>query len=182
MTPRVFGLPAGRALAALTGAGLLGTAGEAGLLHFRGAYHDPFMLPAGYDAAGRSRARWGPSPQGRKRRDRWMTRWWLRLTTLLGFAGVGFHAWGVSRNMGGWRNWRQNRAERSAAACAPQLHRPGSGRSGGTWPVGGSSGCLIASLAMTCWQAEDSVLEREDARGHGPSAGGAQRAAVLHRG
>ena len=24
------------------------------------------------------------------------------------FAGVGFHAYGVSRNMGGWRNWSQN--------------------------------------------------------------------------
>ena len=23
-------------------------------------------------------------------------------------AGVGFHAIGVARNMGGWRNWRQN--------------------------------------------------------------------------
>ena len=26
----------------------------------------------------------------------------------MGFAGVGFHAYGVSRNMGGWRNWSQN--------------------------------------------------------------------------
>ena len=25
----------------------------------------------------------------------------------MGIAGVGFHAYGVSRNMGGWRNWRQ---------------------------------------------------------------------------
>jgi hypothetical protein len=32
----------------------------------------------------------------------------LKLTALLGFAGVGFHAYGVSRNMGGWRNWSQN--------------------------------------------------------------------------
>ena len=36
------------------------------------------------------------------------TRVWLRLTALLGIAGVGFHAYGVSRAMGGWRNWRQN--------------------------------------------------------------------------
>ncbi len=43
-TPKVFGLPAGRALAALTGAGLLGTTAEAALLHFRGAFHDPFMF------------------------------------------------------------------------------------------------------------------------------------------
>jgi hypothetical protein len=36
-----------------------------------------------------------------------LTRWWLRLTALIGFAGAGFHAWGVHRQMGGWRNWRQ---------------------------------------------------------------------------
>jgi hypothetical protein len=30
------------------------------------------------------------------------------LTAALGFAGAGFHAFGVARNMGGWRNWRQN--------------------------------------------------------------------------
>src|SRR5436305_14063856 len=41
--PEIFSLPAGRTMAAVVGAGLLGTAGEAGLLHFRGAYHDPFM-------------------------------------------------------------------------------------------------------------------------------------------
>ena len=45
-------------------------------------------------------------PHARRSRD--STRWWLRLTALLGFAGVGFHAYGVSRNMGGWRNWSQN--------------------------------------------------------------------------
>ena len=36
------------------------------------------------------------------------TRWWMRLLAAMGFAGVGFHAYGVSRNMGGWRNWSQN--------------------------------------------------------------------------
>jgi hypothetical protein len=30
------------------------------------------------------------------------------LLTVMGAAGVGFHAYGVSRNMGGWRNWSQN--------------------------------------------------------------------------
>ena len=42
--PDVLGLPAGRVVAALTGAGLVGTAMEAGLLHFRGAFHNPAML------------------------------------------------------------------------------------------------------------------------------------------
>ena len=40
----VLRLPAGRMLAAVTAAGLAGTVGEAGLLHFRGAYHNPAML------------------------------------------------------------------------------------------------------------------------------------------
>lgn len=35
------------------------------------------------------------------------TRPLLALTGLLGIAGVGFHIYGVSREMGGWRNWRQ---------------------------------------------------------------------------
>ena len=40
----LFGLPAGRMLAAGAAGGLAGTVGEAGLLHFRGAYHDPAMF------------------------------------------------------------------------------------------------------------------------------------------
>ena len=81
--------------------------GEAGLLHFRGAYHNPFMAipvtlpPIGaallFGAAARRR---GPL--------RALTRWWMRLLAAMGLAGVGFHAYGVSRNMGGWRNWSQN--------------------------------------------------------------------------
>jgi hypothetical protein len=105
--PRIFGLPAGRTIAAVAGAGLLGTTGEAGLLHFRGAYHNPFMLlPVTLPPIGAalllSAAGDGP---GRTHR---FTRWWMRLLTVMGVAGVGFHAYGVSRNMGGWRNWSQN--------------------------------------------------------------------------
>ena len=105
--PEIFRLPAGRTIAAVAGAGLLGTTGEAGLLHFRGAYHNPFMLvpitlpPIGaallMSAAAGQR---GPAHR--------LTRWWMRLLALMGFVGVGFHAYGVSRNMGGWRNWSQN--------------------------------------------------------------------------
>ena len=32
----------------------------------------------------------------------------LGTTAALGLIGVGFHAYGVARNMGGWKNWRQN--------------------------------------------------------------------------
>jgi hypothetical protein len=105
--PTVAGFPAGRIVSALTGAGILGTVGEAALLHFRGAYHNPAMLlpvtvpPVG--AALLGAAALGPAEHPRR-----LTRWWLRLTALLGIAGVGFHALGVARNMGGWRNWTQN--------------------------------------------------------------------------
>ncbi len=105
--PRVLGLPAGRALAAISGIGLFSTAGEAGLLHFRGAYHNPFMFaPVTIPPVGA--VLMGDAALGRPGRNLRLTRWWMRLTMALGFAGVGFHAYGVARNMGGWRNWRQN--------------------------------------------------------------------------
>ncbi len=108
---RLFGLPAGRTLAALTSMGIVGTVAEAALLHLRGAFHDPFMyLPvtvppvaagliakAGIDAALDETPRWSR-----------FTRLWLWITAALGFAGAGFHIFGVARNMGGWRNWSQN--------------------------------------------------------------------------
>jgi hypothetical protein len=87
--------------------GMLGTVGEASLLHFRGAFHDPAMfLPVTVPpvAAGLL----ADTAVARRPGDRWFTRWWLRLTAFVGLAGAGFHIFGVARNMGGWRNWRQN--------------------------------------------------------------------------
>jgi hypothetical protein len=104
---RVLGFPAGRLLSAISGLGMLGTTGEAGLLHFRGAFHNPAMLaPVTMPPIGAGlllNAASGPKDQ-----DRWLTRWWLRLVAWMGLAGVGFHIWGVQRNAGGWSNWRQN--------------------------------------------------------------------------
>ena len=103
----VLGLPAGRMLAVVTAAGLAGTVGEAGLLHFRGAYHDPAMiLPVTVPPV--AAAFLGATALRPNRTTHRLARWWLRLTALVGFAGVGFHAYAVSRNMGGWRNWSQN--------------------------------------------------------------------------
>jgi len=105
--PTIADMPAGRVVAAGTAIGLLGTAGEAGLLHLRGAYHDPFMfLPVTVPPL--AAALVGAAALGGAHETHGLARWWLRLTALLGFAGAGFHALGVARNMGGWKNWRQN--------------------------------------------------------------------------
>ena len=103
----LFGFPAGRLLAAAAAAGLAGTVGEAGLMHFRGAFQNPAMFlpvslpPVAATLLGASAV----APQTVPRRT---VRAWLWLTAGLGAAGVGFHIYGVSRNMGGWRNWSQN--------------------------------------------------------------------------
>lgn len=105
--PRIFGLPAGRMSAAVTGAGLLGTVAEAALLHFRGAFQDPFMfLPVTLPPV--TAGLLANTARGTARRHHRPTRFFLRVTAALGFLGVGFHALGIARNMGGWRNWTQN--------------------------------------------------------------------------
>ena len=104
--PRLFGMPAGQALALLTSAGLVGTLGEVALLHFRGSFQNPVMyapivIPPVASALLVNAALAKPREHG-------FTRLWLRVTTALGFVGVGFHARGVARARGGWRNWSQN--------------------------------------------------------------------------
>jgi hypothetical protein len=106
-SPYMLGLPAGRVVGVAASVGLLGTVGEAGLMHFRGAFQDPFMvLPVTVppDAA----LLLGAAAIGRSHTNRVATRWSLRAAATIGVAGVAFHAYGVSRNMGGWRNWSQN--------------------------------------------------------------------------
>ena len=103
----VVGVPLQRLLAAVSAAGLAGTVAEAGLLHFRGAYHNPAMvLPVAVPPV--AAACLGAATLAPSRKIQRLARWWLKLTAFLGFAGVGLHAYGVSRNMGGWRNWSQN--------------------------------------------------------------------------
>lgn len=104
--PQIFGLPAGKALALLASAGLAGTVGEVALLHFRGSFQHPAMyapvsLPPIAAVLLTQAALSTPRP-------RWFTRAWLRMTAALGLIGVGFHARGIARNQGGWRNWSQN--------------------------------------------------------------------------
>ncbi|MGF6738757.1 hypothetical protein [Paraburkholderia atlantica] len=104
--PRLLGMPAGQALGLLVAAGLVGTVGEAALLHFRGAFqhramYAPVSIPPVTAALLAHAALAAP-------RERWHTRLWLRITSALGFVGAGFHARGIARRQGGWRNWSQN--------------------------------------------------------------------------
>jgi hypothetical protein len=102
-----FGDRLGSMLTAFASIALLATSAEAALLHFRGAFHNPVMwtpvavpsvaaLLLARVAAGAHAARLA------------IARTWLRATALVGIAGAGMHAYGVSRAMGGFRNWSQN--------------------------------------------------------------------------
>jgi hypothetical protein len=95
----------GRALAALAAVGILGSVGEAGLLHLKGSFQNPAMwLPVTIPPlAAASLALDAVSGHAQP----W-TRALLGATALVGTVGVAFHAYGISRNMGGFRNWRQN--------------------------------------------------------------------------
>ncbi len=106
-SPTILGLAAGRVVGAATSVGLLGTMAEAGLLHFRGAYQNPFMY-APVSLPPLAAAAMGVAVLGRSGRRRPWVRGWLRMTALMGYVGAAFHLRGVARQMGGWRNWTQN--------------------------------------------------------------------------
>lgn len=119
-SPRLAGVNAGRALCLATAVSLLGTTGEAGLLHFRGSFQNPAMyLPVTLPPAGA--ALLAAAALGDARRNRWFTRLWLRLLAGMGLAGCGFHIYGVSRAMGGWRNWRQNMVDGPPIPAPPSF-------------------------------------------------------------
>jgi hypothetical protein len=100
-------MPLGRAVGALSAAGLLATSAEATALHFRGAFQNPFMYaPVALPPV--TALTLAAASTTSSARTRTAARTLLRLTSWLGMIGAGFHAWGVHRRMGGWRNWRQN--------------------------------------------------------------------------
>jgi hypothetical protein len=98
-------LGGGRAIAGLAAIGIAGTVAEATLLHFRGAFQNPAMwLPVAVPPlAAASLARDAVTGQSRS-----LTLGLLAATATIGVLGTGFHAYGIARRMGGWRNWRQN--------------------------------------------------------------------------
>ena len=106
-SPKLLGRPAAPALAGLTSLGLLGTTAEVALLHFRGNFQNPAMyLPVLLPPV--AAALTGAAAIRPDRRARPQAKLWLGITAALGVAGVAFHAYGTSRYMGGFRNWRQN--------------------------------------------------------------------------
>ncbi|MBV8776026.1 MAG: hypothetical protein JO258_02410 [Alphaproteobacteria bacterium] len=102
---RSWGMLPGPLIARLVALGLAGTTGEAALLHFRGAYHNPAMVVPVTAPPVAAALLTGATVCPRLAAP---ARWAMRLLTAIGLAGAGFHAYGVSRNMGGWRNWSQN--------------------------------------------------------------------------
>ena len=93
-----------RHVAGLIAFSLMGTVAEAGLLHFRGAFQDPAMyapvtIPP---LAALSIGAAALSPRATA-----VAEPLLKATAVLGIAGPMFHAYGIHRNMGGWRNWSQ---------------------------------------------------------------------------
>ena len=133
--PTIFGLPAGRTMAAVIGAGLLGTTGEAGLMHFRGAFHNPFMaLPVTLPPVGALLL--GSAAAGPPGRNLWFTRWWLRLLTAMGFAGVALpRLWRLPQH-GRLAQLEPERPQRATAPRAAKLRRPRSRRLGRTRTYG----------------------------------------------
>ena len=118
--PRLLGRSAGRVLGLATAVSLLGTSGEAGLLHFRGSFQNPAMLlPVTLPPT--AAALMLNAALGDARRARPITRFWLGMTAVMGIAGVGFHIFGVSRAMGGWRNWRQNMVDGPPIPAPPSF-------------------------------------------------------------
>jgi hypothetical protein len=103
--PTLLDLPAGTVIGLGSAGAMLGTAAEAWLLHFRGAFHDPFMfVPVTVPPAAAAALAAAVFAPGLRR----LARVLLRVTAAVGFAGAGFHVYGVSRNMGGFANWSQN--------------------------------------------------------------------------
>jgi hypothetical protein len=101
------GLPSGRALCGLAAFGLAGTSAEAALLHFRGAFQHPAMwVPVSVPPVTAVMLAGAALP--RARGPRRLTDALLKACTWLGVLGMGFHARGIARQMGGWRNWSQN--------------------------------------------------------------------------
>ena len=159
----ICGVPTGRLVTRLVALGLLGTAGEAGLMHFRGAYHNPAMLvpvtvppvAAALLTGATITLRLG-APARRS----------LRLLVAVGFIGSALPRL--------WRPAQHGRLAQLVAKPAQWSAAPGTARFYGTGDrrarralAWSSSGDERALPRLRCpRQAAHAVLEREDAPGH----------------
>lgn len=100
-----FGVLPGRSIARLVSLGLLGASGEAALMHFRGAYHNPAMVIPITVPPVAAALLTGATICPRLAKPASLA---LKTLTGVGLLGAAFHAYGIQRNMGGWRNWSQN--------------------------------------------------------------------------
>ncbi|HTV87691.1 MAG TPA: hypothetical protein VME41_01635 [Stellaceae bacterium] len=101
----LFGYLPGRLIARLVSLGLVGASGEAALLHFRGAYHNPAMVIPVTAPPVAAALLAGATVCPRLARPASLA---LKALTGVGVLGAALHAYGIQRNMGGWRNWSQN--------------------------------------------------------------------------
>lgn len=104
--PRRRQIEFAESLAYTVSACMLVTASEAWVLHFRGAFHDPFMYVPVIVVPAASAAL---AVAGATQTEKSFTaaRWLLNASAIIGVIGMAFHTYGVHRNMGGWRNWSQ---------------------------------------------------------------------------
>jgi len=98
--PRMRQIEFAEGLAYTVSACMLVTASEAWVLHFRGSYHDPFMyVPVTVVPAAAGALAYAGIKQSEPSFT--LARRLLNAAGLIGLAGVGFHIFGVQRNMGG---------------------------------------------------------------------------------
>ncbi len=117
---QVFGQDAARLAAITSAVAMVGTTAEAGLLHFRGAFHNPFMfLPVAMPPIAAGFLAYAGITTPRTAYP--FTRRLLTATSLMGLAGTAFHVYGVSRAMGGWRNWQQNMVDGPPIPAPPSF-------------------------------------------------------------
>ena len=75
------------------------------LMHFRGAYHNPAMIIPVTAPPAAAALLTGATVFPRLAKPAALA---LKALTGVGLLGAGLHAYGIQRNMGGWRNWSQN--------------------------------------------------------------------------
>ncbi len=124
----LLGLPAGRVLAGFTSLGLLGTVGEAGLMHFRGNFREPGHVSARH-AASRGRGRDGrgraPGIRPRPRRGEILAGAHL----YHGHRGGGISLLRRIARHGRLEKLAAERPRRASNPCAAELFRPRDRRS-----------------------------------------------------